>query len=918
MQNAVWKLSAMAGVIGIGLLVMLQAQRGLSQSEIARPEARLLEIEENPLEAPDLEANAALGAAEPLPAAETAPVPDRTVAVDAFGVAPARSSGEPRRLADFPSARRLRNSGSAAEDDLDRPATAHDFQEKEAAESRSAPPLLVAAEPVPADSEEIPDEFEADPFAQSPAPATTPQSRVRPVSFEDETEATDPTEAEAVDLTLTADPFASPADSEEADEETEPFPARTSATSRPPLTLDDSGPAAALDKVDPFGPQLLHAGEPADTSEQPAETSEDNAIVEQPSSSGAPPELQALEPLPRPKSDGPGTKESQSPLEFDPFGEGQPPAELKTEEAQPVEQPEEEIPADTADRLPVISPGATQQPVTIRSVRDGRKPGASAPSDVIERPASGRFRSDSEDVEVQGGSPGLERIGTPQLAPAETASHRASSRTAAEPHRLKPAPEAVKLQNTPDLRGDGTVDGASPRGPQRPQLRIEKIAPPQAVLGQPMVYTIVVKNIGGEKARQILVEDRIPKGTELTGTAPQAEMIGKRLLWRLGELEPQEEHTISVRIVPFEEGQIGSVATVSFVAEVAAQTVIQAPQLNLELQSPPSAKAGEQIELHFKLTNNGDGDATGVVIRTLIPDTFKHPAGNDLEYAVGRLAAGDSREVKLTVAALEPGEAVHRAILTADGGLSLESTAEVDVVAEKLTISRTGPKRLFAGRNGAFSNTVTNDGEIRVEGITLVEELPEGSEFVEASDGGRFDAAERTVTWQADGLDPGESRTFQLTVLAKERGTRESTVTATSDSGTAVQVSSKTSVEGFASLSISAFDEKQPLAVGERFTSHLRLKNTGNAPATNVGLTLSLPPEVRLVSVEGPVEYEENGGMVTFTTVPELAAREDLSIEVVLEPVSEGEARLEIELSADHLSSPVNREEALTIFSDGE
>ena len=46
------------------------------------------------------------------------------------------------------------------------------------------------------------------------------------------------------------------------------------------------------------------------------------------------------------------------------------------------------------------------------------------------------------------------------------------------------------------FRGDATVTESAPRGPQQPQLTIEKVAPPNAVLGQPMVYSVVIKNIG--------------------------------------------------------------------------------------------------------------------------------------------------------------------------------------------------------------------------------------------------------------------------------------------------------------------------------------------------------------------------------------------------------------------------------------
>src|SRR5439155_15185335 len=102
----------------------------------------------------------------------------------------------------------------------------------------------------------------------------------------------------------------------------------------------------------------------------------------------------------------------------------------------------------------------------------------------------------------------------------------------------------------------------------------------------PLVYSIVIKNVGVSEARDIVVEDRIPKGTKLTGTVPRAELTGKKLIWKIGNLPPNDQRKISIRVVPLEAGEIGSVATVNFVAEAAAETVVTAPRLEFELSAP--------------------------------------------------------------------------------------------------------------------------------------------------------------------------------------------------------------------------------------------------------------------------------------------------------------------------------------------
>lgn len=108
-----------------------------------------------------------------------------------------------------------------------------------------------------------------------------------------------------------------------------------------------------------------------------------------------------------------------------------------------------------------------------------------------------------------------------------------------------------------ELVGDAVPDRNAPAGPQQPELKIEKLAPPQAVLGEPVIYEILIRNVGNSTARDVIVEDRIPRGATLTGTKPRAELIDRRLTWRLGSMEPGQEESIKIRVIPTEPGEIG-------------------------------------------------------------------------------------------------------------------------------------------------------------------------------------------------------------------------------------------------------------------------------------------------------------------------------------------------------------------------
>jgi uncharacterized repeat protein (TIGR01451 family) len=359
--------------------------------------------------------------------------------------------------------------------------------------------------------------------------------------------------------------------------------------------------------------------------------------------------------------------------------------------------------------------------------------------------------------------------------------------------------------------------------------------------------------------------------SKLSGTIPRAELSEKTLIWKLGNLAPGEQRKISVRVVPLEAGQIGSVATVNFVAEVAAETHITAPQLKIDLSGPSEAKLGEPVPFQFRVTNTGSGEASGVVIRDLIPEGLKHAAGNDLEYEVGRLPAGESREIRLALMAAKIGPTVNTAVVTADGGVKSEAKVSLEVYGTKLVVVRTGPTKRYVGRTAVYTNTVTNESTRPVEAATVTEVVPEGLDFVEASNGGQYNPGSRTIAWRLSRLGPGENRTLKVKLLPKSTGTLSSLVKAAAVGGDAVEITSQTIVEGFSAVALEIPSIESPVDVGEKTSLRIVARNRGNSPATNVELLIEVPAQFKVVSVHGPVKHEQSGNEVRFAAIPAIA-----------------------------------------------
>ncbi len=466
-----------------------------------------------------------------------------------------------------------------------------------------------------------------------------------------------------------------------------------------------------------------------------------------------------------------------------------------------------------------------------------------------------------------------------------------------------------------DMIGDGVIGDASQRGLQQPRLTIEKVAQQQAVLEQPLIYTIIVKNAGTVDAHNVVIEDRIPKGSELVGTSPQAELSGKRLIWNHLILKPNEEKKISIKVIPKQEGPIGSVARVYFATEVSAEIVVAAPQLEFTVKAPQEVRLGQRFDMIFNLKNVGKVDANNIIVRDIVPDELKNDAGSDIECPVGKLAPDEVREIVLSVTASKTGSVMNRATLTADSGVKKTLDSTIDIVGEVLVLTRSGQNRLYVERPVVFTNNIRNDGNQRADRVRIAEVVPAGMEFETASDGGKYDPNLRAVVWTLGPLAPGNDKSVTVKYVPKETGTHAAKITATGAAGSTAAVNSSVDVVGKPELQMETLSATGAVTLGERITSRFQLNNTGTAAAMNVQLRIRLPRELRLISVKG-AKFQQQEDDIIFDPIIELAPRTKAAYELVLEPIAEADAQIALEISADHLTKPGRRIETIQIARD--
>ncbi len=572
----------------------------------------------------------------------------------------------------------------------------------------------------------------------------------------------------------------------------------------------------------------------------------------------------------------------------------------------PTGNPAAAPPAALSEGAPAAGPGAfspTGAPASYEAPRTlpaGLEPPPAAAS-IGDTPAAGDYQ--------------------PQPAAAPPAGFPASSEPAAGAPStftpggsLRPAPTRTA---SADMQGTGRPGAESLEGAQTPSLSITKVAPPEVQVGKAASFDIRIQNVGRATASDIVVRDVIPAGTRFVDATPQATRDeAGNLVWNINTLKPGEESTISMQLVPLSEGEIGSVATVSFAAQASARTVSTRPRLVIKHTGPQKMLIGESGAFEITISNPGTGVAKNVLLEEDVPEGLSHPAGRELEYEIGTLKPGETRKLELTLKATKPGAIQNTIVVRGDGNLVAEDTANLQVTAPELAVDITGPKRRYLQRQATYSIAVSNPGTAAAQEIELVAHLPKGFKFISTNNAGQYDATQHTVIWGLEQLPAKESGAVSLTVLPVEPGDQKLRVESTADLNLAKNAEHGVLVEGLAELFFQVADQQDPIETGADTVYTVNVTNQGSKTASNIVVAAQLPAALQPVGGEGPTRFQIQGQQIIFQPLTRLAPKDSVVFRIQARGRAEGDHRVRVQLSSDEIRTPVIKEESTRVYSD--
>lgn len=311
-----------------------------------------------------------------------------------------------------------------------------------------------------------------------------------------------------------------------------------------------------------------------------------------------------------------------------------------------------------------------------------------------------------------------------------------------------------------------------------PKLLLKAQAPERVMVGDAATFVLTVTNPGDGPAEQVKIHADLSDGLE--------HVRGKKVDYEIGNLAAGESR--SVQLICATKG--GGVQTCEAVAEAddlrsqdkAAVNVIM-PRIELEATGPKLRYLDRKATYSFKVTNPGDAPATNVSVADVIPAGFKFSTATDggrhdfstrtVSWFLGELGAGQTKEVKLEVVAINPGEFHHKASAQAARGLKDEKeiTTKVEGLSAIMLEAVDTEDPIEVGSETSYEIRITNTGSKTETELKLVCVLPEQMQFKSATGPARFHEQGKELIFESiPKLAPRADAIFRVNVKATAAG----------------------------------------------------------------------------------------------------------------------------------------------------
>jgi uncharacterized repeat protein (TIGR01451 family) len=278
--------------------------------------------------------------------------------------------------------------------------------------------------------------------------------------------------------------------------------------------------------------------------------------------------------------------------------------------------------------------------------------------------------------------------------------------------------------------------------------------------------------------------------------------------------------------------------------------------IRIDKQLPATVALGQPFSYTITATNLTDMELSQIIVNDRLPGNFEFksadpaatPKDGLLTWTIDTLGPNASKKMVVNGIAKEVGWVQT----CADATYVILACAKTQVVQPALTLAKACPAEVLLCDQIALKYVVTNKGTGNASNVVISDTLPDG--LTQAS-------GQKTVDIKVGDLAPGKSMNYAVMAKAAKTGAYKSGATAKADGNLKAESEICSTVVKQPVLAITKTgSEKQYL--GRRVSYEITVANKGDAPATNLVLTDTIPAGV------GEVTASDGGqgatGMVTW------------------------------------------------------
>ena len=396
--------------------------------------------------------------------------------------------------------------------------------------------------------------------------------------------------------------------------------------------------------------------------------------------------------------------------------------------------------------------------------------------------------------------------------------------------------------------------------------------------GENVAYTIVVSNDGISDAKQVVITDTLAKGLKFLGANYNGvyDENTHTVTWTL-DIDAGKTVELKVNVTVEDYGVLVNRVTVgdkTSLVDIAVPEIIPDKTANVT-----DANFGDNVTYTVTVTNDGDVDASQVVIVDQLGNGLKYVSSSDggvwdektntVTWIVD-LAAGETKTLNVVATVVGYGNVTN---YLAVGNKTSKINVNVPEITPNKTVDNKNPN---FGDNVTYTIVVSNDGAADAKNVVVKDILAPGFKFIEANYGGVYDELTRTVTWIVD-VNAKDHVDLTIKVTVEDYGVLTNNVTVGNKTSSVNITVPEIIPDKTASIDNPNF--------GDEITYTVNVTNAGKVNANNVVVHDVLGEGLELISADGGV-YDDKTRTITWTV--NLNSGETKSFKVVAKVIGYG------------------------------